>query len=94
MAFQSRNPVRLKLTKSGTSIDVPADQTLLEALLAHGYYVDSICREGMCGTCETKVLSGVPDHRDSVLSEDEHATNTTMMVCVSRSLTPELELDI
>ena len=94
MAFQSNNPVRLRLTKSGKSIDVPADQTLLEALLEHGYGVDSICREGMCGTCETKVLSGVPDHRDSVLSEEERATNTTMMVCVSRSRTPELELDI
>jgi ferredoxin len=54
----------------------------------------SSCQEGTCGTCETTVLSGTPDHRDSVLTDDEQAANDTMMICVSRSCSPRLVLDL
>jgi ferredoxin len=94
MTTPANNPVRLCLSRSGKTIDVPADQTLLEALLEHGFDVASVCREGICGTCETAVLSGIPDHRDSILDDEERAANTVMMVCVSRALTPELELEL
>lgn len=94
MIAQSDRPVRLRLARSGKTIDVLADQTLLEALLENDFDIPSVCREGMCGTCETKVLSGIPDHRDTVLDDEEHASNTVIMVCVSRSLTPEIELDL
>ncbi len=54
----------------------------------------SSCREGTCGTCETGVLGGEPDHRDSLLSDDERAAGEVMMVCVSRSRSPRLVLDL
>jgi ferredoxin len=50
--------------------------------------------EGICGTCETPVLEGRPDHRDSVLSDEEMAANDCMMLCVSRSLSDRLVLDL
>jgi ferredoxin len=56
-------------------------------------YVLSSCRDGTCGTCETAVLGGVPDHRDSVLTDSEQAANDTMMICVSRARSPRLVLD-
>lgn len=94
MSEPGDRPLTLILRKSGIKIEVSADQTILEALLAHGIDVDTVCREGICGTCETRVVSGTPDHRDDVLDEGERAAGDTMMVCVSRALTPTLELDL
>jgi ferredoxin len=54
----------------------------------------SSCAEGTCGTCETGVLDGRPDHRDSVLTADEQAANDCMLICVSRSCTDRLVLDL
>jgi ferredoxin len=54
----------------------------------------SNCEQGICSACETAVLAGVPDHRDSVLTPREKAANGYMMICVSRSLTPRLVLDL
>jgi ferredoxin len=54
----------------------------------------SSCREGTCGTCETTVLDGVPEHRDSLLTEEEQAAGDTMLICVSRSRTPRLVLEL
>jgi ferredoxin len=59
-----------------------------------GVPVLSSCREGTCGTCETTVLGGVPDHRDSLLTREEQAANETMMICVSRCRGRKLELDL
>lgn len=78
----------------GTQIDVAADQTVLEALSEAGVPVLSSCREGVCGTCETAVIEGAPDHRDHVLSDDEHASGEMMMPCVSRCLGDRLVLDL
>lgn len=82
------------LAKSGRSIAVPAGKTILEALLDEGVDVPYSCTEGVCGTCETEVLEGIPDHRDLVLSSDEKASNRTMMICCSGCESGKLVLNI
>jgi ferredoxin len=52
------------------------------------------CVDGLCGTCETRVLDGEPDHRDALLNADERASGDTMLICVSRARTPRLVLDL
>jgi len=82
------------LAKSGKTLAVPAGAVLLDCLLQAGADVAHSCREGVCGSCETRVLSGTPEHRDSVLSQSEQASNHCMMVCVSGCLSKELVLDL
>ncbi|MFC8529912.1 PDR/VanB family oxidoreductase [Nocardia sp. NPDC057227] len=84
----------VELARSGTVIQVAATESVLDALHRGGADVDFSCREGTCGTCEVAVLRGTPEHRDSVLTEDEQAAGDAMMVCVSRSATPRLVLDL
>ncbi|WP_068270058.1 PDR/VanB family oxidoreductase [Aldersonia kunmingensis] len=84
----------VELNRSGRSVLVAATESLLDAVLRSGVDADFSCREGTCGTCEVTVLSGAPDHRDSVLTEDEQAANDAMMICVSRSCGPRLVLDL
>ncbi|KAB2813283.1 oxidoreductase [Pimelobacter simplex] len=78
----------------GTEIPVAADQTMLEALTEAGIRVLSSCQEGVCGTCETVVLDGEPDHRDHVLSDDERASGEMVMPCVSRCRGARIVLDL
>ncbi|MBU2693694.1 PDR/VanB family oxidoreductase [Pimelobacter sp. 30-1] len=78
----------------GTEIPVAADQTMLEALTDAGIRVLSSCQEGVCGTCETVVLEGEPDHRDHVLSDDERASGEMVMPCVSRCRGTRIVLDL
>jgi ferredoxin-NADP reductase len=85
---------QVELAKSGKSLTVPAGKSLLDALLDAGVSADYSCREGVCGACETAVLEGIPDHRDSVLTERERASNKTMMVCVSGCIGERLVLDL
>ncbi len=80
--------------RSGVTVAVPPDKSIIDALEANGISVLFSCQEGVCGTCETAVLEGIPDHRDSLLSEDERESNEYMMVCVSRSLSERLVLDL
>jgi ferredoxin-NADP reductase len=87
-------PFVVELAYSGTTVPVRADQTIVEALEAAGVDVVTSCREGTCGTCETPVLGGRPDHRDLLLTPEERAANDTMMICCSRSLDPVLVLDL
>jgi vanillate O-demethylase ferredoxin subunit len=82
------------LAKSGREVRVPAGTTILEALLKEGVDVPHACMEGVCATCETAVLEGIPDHRDLVLTENERAANKTMMVCCSGSKSERLVLDL
>ncbi|MTD55487.1 2Fe-2S iron-sulfur cluster binding domain-containing protein [Amycolatopsis sp. RM579] len=86
-------PVEVELRRSGRTVIVPAGTTVLEGIREFCSVLSS-CTEGYCGTCEVNVLDGVPDHRDSVLTDDERATNRTMMVCVSRANSSRLVLDI
>jgi ferredoxin-NADP reductase len=82
------------LQRSGRTVHVERDCSLLDALQAADVLVPSTCREGTCGSCETAVLAGEIDHRDSVLDPDERARNDAMMVCVSRARSPRLVLDL
>lgn len=75
----------VELAVTGVTVTVPADRTLLEVAEEAGAFVLSSCREGTCGTCETPVLEGAVEHRDTVLSPEEQADDRTMMVCVSRA---------
>jgi ferredoxin len=67
---------------------------VLDAIRAAGTDVLSSCREGTCGTCETAVLDGIPEHRDSILSDAERACSDAMFVCVSRACSDRLVLDL
>lgn len=80
--------------KSGKSILVGADQSILDALFDNDIDVAFSCENGMCGTCLTKVVSGIPDHRDVYQTEAEKARNDHITVCCSRSVTDEIILDI
>ena len=82
------------LARSGTQLQVPPGCSIMAALRAAGHEVASSCEQGVCGMCETRVLDGVPDHRDMLLSEAERARGDVMMLCVSRALTPSLTLDL
>lgn len=85
---------RVQLAASKRAVFVPTGSTLLDALRNAGLDVPSSCEQGICGTCETRVISGRPDHRDSLLSDDEKRSNRTMMICCSGSLDDELVLDL
>jgi ferredoxin-NADP reductase len=80
--------------RSDVIVTVPPGLTVLQAVENAGIGVLSSCTEGICGTCETTVLEGEPDHRDSLLSDDEKAAGDTMMICVSRCRSARLVLDL
>ncbi|MFE0018648.1 PDR/VanB family oxidoreductase [Mesorhizobium sp. NPDC059054] len=80
--------------RSGLAVKIPVGHSILETLETMGLTPLCSCREGICGTCETAVLEGTPDHRDLVLTPDERASNTSMMICVSRAKSRSLTLDI
>lgn len=90
----ARDAFRVTLAKTGKTLAVPPGAVLLDCLLQAGVTVPHSCREGVCGSCETRVLRGTPAHRDSVLSQSEQAANDCMMVCVSGCLSDELVLDL
>jgi ferredoxin-NADP reductase len=79
---------------SGQTVTVPPDKSILEVLKEAGLDLPSSCEQGICGTCEVRVVSGEVEHRDSILSSSERAANQTMMICVSRACGPRLVLDI
>jgi ferredoxin len=82
------------LHRSGRTVTVPAGETILDILLDNGVNVSFSCSDGICGTCETRVIDGLPDHRDSFLSDEEKAENSKIMVCCSRSKSAVLTLDL
>jgi tetrachlorobenzoquinone reductase len=82
------------LAKSNRTVFVEEGRTILETLIDEGINCSYSCMEGVCGTCETRVLEGVPDHRDLVLNDAEKAAGKTMMICCSRAKTPALVLDL
>ena len=89
-----RAPFEVELARSGRTVLVPQGKSILETLENAGLAVLSSCREGTCGTCETAVLDGVPDHRDSLLTPAERDTGDVMMICVSRARDGRLVLDL
>jgi ferredoxin-NADP reductase len=84
----------VELRKSGLSLKVPAGESILQVVRAAGVSVASSCEEGTCGTCETVVVAGRPDHRDSLLTDEERASSETIMLCVSRCLDDRLVLEL
>jgi phthalate 4,5-dioxygenase reductase component len=84
-------PFTVRLARSGETIPVPVGVTILEALRAAGHEVPSSCETGTCGTCRTKTLAGVADHRDLCLAEHEKADH--IMICVSRAKSDEITVD-
>jgi ferredoxin len=89
-----KEPFDVYLAQSDLTISVSPDTSILDAVLEAGVPVLSSCAEGTCGSCETTVLEGKPDHRDSVLDEDARRAGDCMMICVSRSCTKRLVLDL
>jgi len=84
----------VELARTGRTLTVPPGQSILRVVEEAGVEVLWSCTEGTCGTCETAVLGGEVDHRDSLLTPEERAANDTMFVCVSRAAGPRLILDL
>jgi ferredoxin-NADP reductase len=84
----------VELAKTGRTVFVEPGHTILDCLEEIGIEPPYSCREGICGTCEVRVLSGTPDHRDLVLSAAEKAENTRMMICCSGAKSSKLVLDL
>lgn len=84
----------IEIASTGAVLTVAGDQSILDAVQSAGVDVPSSCGAGTCGTCETVVLSGIPEHRDCVLTAEERAEGKYMMICVSRSQSSRLVLDL
>ncbi|WP_217242219.1 PDR/VanB family oxidoreductase [Streptomyces sp. AC555_RSS877] len=91
---EAEQPIEVELRASGTTLTVPPGLSVLKAVEQAGVPVLSSCEEGICGSCETPVLEGEVDHRDSLLTDDERAANDTMLICVSRARGRRLVLDL
>jgi ferredoxin-NADP reductase len=96
-AAESRNdaakaPFQVKLKKSGRIFDIPADRSIVAVLRDHGFDIETDCEEGYCGTCITRYLDGEPEHRDTVLGEDERRRYA--MICCARARSAMLVLDL
>lgn len=94
LAAAGGGPFDVELARTGATVTVQPGVSVLDAALGAGASVLSSCRRGLCGTCETTVLAGRPDHRDSLLEDDERARGDSMFVCVSRSAGARLVLDL
>lgn len=84
----------LILARSAVTLEVGPDKSIADVLDANGVFVPTSCRAGVCGSCETRVLSGQVDHRDALLNDAERLRSETMMVCVSRACGSSLTLDL
>ncbi|WP_162242484.1 2Fe-2S iron-sulfur cluster-binding protein [Yonghaparkia sp. Root332] len=87
-------PFAVRLARSQRILRVPADESMLHALQRSGVAVPTSCGTGVCGTCETRVVAGVPDHRDSVMSDADKDEIGVVYPCVSRASSAELVLDL
>jgi len=87
-------PFEVELARTGATVTVTPDMTIVDALGRVGVEVLTSCRRGVCGTCETTVLEGRPDHRDALLDDDERDAADCMYVCVSRAISDRLVLDL
>ena len=84
----------LHLAQRQLTLTVPPDRSILQVLQDAGVEVPFSCSEGICGTCLTRVKEGQPDHWDSYLTPEEQAKGDCIMVCISRSQSPRLVLDL
>ena len=79
---------------SGGSHFVAEGSTILDTLLDAGLDIPHSCADGICGTCATRVIEGIPDHRDTLLSAAEREANKKMLICVSGCKGSRLVLDL
>jgi vanillate monooxygenase ferredoxin subunit len=84
----------IRLARRGLRLRVPPDRTILQVLTDHGVAVETSCEQGVCGTCLTRVLDGLPDHRDAFQTDAERSSNQWVTVCCSRARSPCLVLDL
>ena len=84
----------MELVQTGVVLKIGPDDSILDCARNVRTGLSFSCADGYCGTCETAVIAGTPDHRDTVLSDDEKAANATMMICVGRSRSKRLVLDL
>lgn len=98
--FTSKAPAALAggfkvvLARSNREFEIAPGKTILDTLVEDGFDIPYSCMEGVCASCETKIIEGVPDHRDAVLSQKEREEGKTMMICCSGSKTERLVLDL
>ena len=85
-------PFQIKLKSSGQIFNVPADRSIVAVLRDHGFDIETDCEDGYCGTCITRYLDGEPEHRDTVLGEDDRKRYA--MICCARAKSPLLVLDL
>jgi ferredoxin-NADP reductase len=84
----------VELARSGQEYFIPEGKSILEVLLDAGIDTDYSCELGICGACETRVISGIPEHRDAILTEEEQASNTKVMICCAGCKSERLVLDL
>jgi ferredoxin-NADP reductase len=84
----------VELARSGQEFVIPEGQTILQVLLDAGVDVDYSCELGICGACEQRVISGIPEHHDAILTEEEQAANTKVMICCAGCKSERLVLDL
>ena len=84
----------LQLARSNREFTIPPGRSILQVLQDAGIDIPYSCEQGICGSCETRVLVGEPDHRDAILTDEERAGNKTTMICCSGSKGDKLVLDI
>lgn len=93
-ALDTDGSFAVRLESSGETYQIPKEKSVIEVLTSAGVDVPYSCESGVCGTCITRVIEGIPDHRDTFLTEDERAANDQFTPCCSRALTPLLVLDL
>ena len=93
-ALSEGDAFTVRIASTGQAYPVPSGTSIADVLQSNGVDVDLSCEQGICGACLTPVLAGVPDHRDEVLSDTEHAANDQMTICCSRAHTVELTLGL
>lgn len=84
----------VRIASSGRALAVPSDKSVLAVLLENGIAIPASCEQGICGSCVTRVLAGVPEHRDHYLTDEERAANDQFTPCCSRAASAELVLDL
>ena len=94
VATSADGAFQVKLASSGQVFDIPTDKTVAQVLENHGVEIALSCEQGICGTCLTRVLEGVPEHRDLFLTEEEQAANDQFTPCCSRAKSKLLVLDL
>ena len=94
MSDDSGSAFQVKIASNGQLIDIPAGESIVDVLESHGIDITVSCEQGICGTCLTGVIDGVPEHKDVFMTDDEHAANDMITPCCSRSHTPLLILDL